>query len=109
MFHRSGKDDLRFGLSEMLQLPDKVIELGRRPEQNFDEHGVIARNAIALHHIHAGADIGIKLLFLNGFHFQIDKGLDVKPERLRIDVGVVPLSLAVFFQLFNPGGNRRRR
>ena len=109
MFHGSGKDNLRLGLPEMLQFADKMIQFGRSSEKNFYQHRIVARDAVAFDHIGTAADVGVKFLFLDGFHFQIDERLDIKTECLRIDVRIVALDIAVFFQLFDTSGNRRGR
>lgn len=94
------KNDLRFRLTEMLKLADKVVEFGRSTEKNLYQHRVIPCHAVTFHYVGTGTDIRIKFFFLYGLHLQIDKRFDVEPKRLRIDMRVIPCDISVPFQSF---------
>ena len=44
---RSGKDDLRVGLAELLQLSDESIQFIRRREDDLQEHRKFSGHAVA--------------------------------------------------------------
>ena len=107
MLHRGGKHDLRAGAAKLLQMVDKGIQLLRGAKQHFDQHTVIAGHAVALYHIAAALDVGVKLRLELGVHIQIDERLDQLPQFERGNLRLVAGQHAVFFQLGNAGRNRR--
>ena len=86
-----------------------MIEFRRRTEHDFDQHGIIPRHAVTLHDVMTGADIGIKFLFLHGFHFQIDKRLDIEAECLGVNSRVISFDISVAFEFFEARRNLRLR
>ena len=47
MFYAGGEYDLCFGAAELLEFVDEVIQFHGGAEGYFDEHGVIAGDAVA--------------------------------------------------------------
>ena len=109
MLYGRRKNDLRFRLSEMLKLADKVVEFGRSTEKNLYQHRVIPCHAVTFHYVGTGTDIRIKFFFLYGLHLQIDKRFDVEPKRLRIDMRVIPCDKSDLLQSLDAGRDRGGR
>ena len=73
MFYAGGEYDLCFCTAELLEFVDEVVQFHGGAEGYFDEHGVIAGNAVAFDDIRDGLDEGIEVFFLVGFYFQVDE------------------------------------
>lgn len=109
MVDGGGEYDLGLGSAEALQLADEMIQIGGGMEDNFDEHGIIPCDTVALDDVGDAFDIGVEFLLLNRFHLQIDKSLDMKIHDLRIDAGGITQNYPVLLQPVDTGRNRRRR
>ena len=105
MFYAGGEYDLCFGAAELLEFVDEVVQFHGGAEGYFDEHGVIAGDAVAFDDIRDGLDEGIKVFFLVGFYFQVDECFYMITEKYRVDLGVVACDQPVFFEVFDPGGD----
>ena len=108
MLHRGGKDDLRARSAEPMQLVDELIQLLRRVETHLDEHGIIARHAVALHHVRAALDIRVKLRLLARLHLQADKRLDLVAQRRAGKLRLIALNVTRRFQPLDARADRRR-
>ena len=106
MFYAGGEYDLCFGAAELLEFVDEVVQFHGGAEGYFDEHGVIAGDAVAFDDIWDGLDEGIKVFFLVGFYFQVDECFYMITEKYWVDLGVVACDQPVFFEVFDPGGDR---
>jgi len=82
-----------------------VVQFHGGAEGYFDEHGVIAGDAVAFDDVWDGLDEGIKVFFLVGFYFQVDECFYMITEKYRVDLGMVACDQPVFFEVFDPGGN----
>lgn len=109
VLHGGGKDDLGLGVAVFLQLADKGVQLHRAAEGHLDQHGILPGDAVALQHVGAGLDKGVKAGLLGGVHLQIDKGGDMVPQLQRIHHRRVPLNDPLLFQPVDPGAHRRGR
>ena len=105
VFYAGGEYDLCFGAAELLEFVDEVVQFHGGAEGYFDEHGVIAGDAVAFDDIRDGLDEGIKVFFLVGFYFQVDECFYMITEKYRVDLGVVACDQPVFFEVFDPGGD----
>ena len=105
VFYAGGEYDLCFGAAELLEFVDEVVQFHGGAEGYFDEHGVIAGDAVAFDDIWDGLDEGIKVFFLVGFYFQVDECFYMITEKYWVDLGVVACDQPVFFEVFDPGGN----
>lgn len=66
MFYAGGEYDLCFGAAELLEFVDEVVQFHGGAEGYFDEHGVIAGDAVAFDDIRDGLDEGIEVFFWLG-------------------------------------------
>ena len=73
MFYVGGEYDLCFGTAELLEFVDEVVQFHGGAEGYFDEHGVIAGDAVAFDDVWDGLDEGAEVFFLVGFYFQVDE------------------------------------
>lgn len=105
VFYAGGEYDLCFGAAELLEFVDEVVQFHGGAEGYFDEHGVIAGDAVAFDDVWDGLDEGIEVFFLVGFYFQVDECFYMITEKYRVDLGVVACDQPVFFEVFDPGGN----
>ena len=105
MFHTCRKYNLGAGASKFLKIIDKLVKLLRGMEIGFNQHRVIAGDAVAFDDIRDGLDEGIEVFFLVGFYFQVDECFYMITEKYRVDLGVVACDQPVFFEVFDPGGN----
>ena len=105
VFYAGGKYDLCFGAAELLEFVDEVVQFHGGAEGYFDEHGVIAGDAVAFDDVGDGLDEGVEVFFLVGFYFQVDECFYMITEKYRVDLGVVACDQPVFFEVFDPGGN----
>lgn len=105
VFYAGGEYDLCFGAAELLEFVDEVVQFHGGAEGYFDEHGVIAGDAVAFDDVCDGLDEGIKVFFLVGFYFQVDECFYMITEKYWVDLGVVACDQPVFFEVFDPGGN----
>lgn len=55
-----------FGAAELLEFVDEVVQFHGGAEGYFDEHGVIAGDAVAFDDVWDGLDEGIKVFFWLG-------------------------------------------
>ena len=106
MLHTGGKDDLGAGAAKLLQPVDKVVQLLGGGKQHLDQHAVVAGDAVALHHVGAAFDIGVKLRLALGVQFQVDERLDAVAQRRRVHLRLVAPQQA---RLLQPGNARRHR
>ena len=109
MLHRRGKDDLRARSAEAMKLIDELIQLLRRMEADLDKHGIIARHAVALHHVRAALNIGIKLRLLARLNLQIDERLDLVTHRRAGKLRLITQNIARRFQPLDARADRGRR
>ena len=105
VFYAGGEYDLCFGAAELLEFVDEVVQFHGGAEGYFDEHGVIAGDAVAFDDIRDGLDEGIEVFFLVGFYFQVDECFYMITEKYWVDLGVVACDQPVFFEVFDPGGD----
>lgn len=105
VFYAGGEYDLCFGAAELLEFVDEVVQFHGGAEGYFDEHGVIAGDAVAFDDIRDGLDEGIEVFFLVGFYFQVDECFYMITEKYRVDLGMVACDQPVFFEVFDPGGD----
>lgn len=105
VFYAGGEYDLCFGAAELLEFVDEVVQFHGGAEGYFDEHGVIAGDAVAFDDVWDGLDEGIEVFFLVGFYFQVDECFYMITEKYRVDLGVVACDQPVFFEVFDPGGD----
>ena len=103
MFDTGGEYDQGLGSSKMLQFIDKMIELDRCLKCNFNQHGVVTRDTVALHHIWNRADERIEFLFLVRFYFKIDKRFDMIAKEQVIDPGMIAGDDTCFFHTLDSG------
>ena len=96
MFYGSRKHDLRFCLSEMLKFSNEVIQFRCCSEKNLYQHRIFSRHAITFYDVRTRTDIGIKFFLLNRLYFQINKGLDIKPKSLSIDMCIISFDITAF-------------
>ena len=105
MFYAGGEYDLCFGAAELLEFVDEVVQFHGGTEGYFDEHGVIAGDAVAFDDVGDGLDEGVEVFFLVGFYFQVNECFYMITEKNRVDLGVVACDQPVFFEVFDPGGD----
>ena len=105
VFYAGGEYDLCFGAAELLEFVDEVVQFHGGAEGYFDEHGVIAGDAVAFDDVWDGLDEGIEVFFLVGFYFQVDECFYMITEKYRVDLGMVACDQPVFFEVFDPGGD----
>ena len=82
-----------------------MVQFHGGAEGYFDEHGVIAGDAVAFADVWDGLDEGAEVFFLVGFYFQVDECFYMITEKYRVDLGVVACDQPVFFKMFDPGGD----
>ena len=93
----------------MLQFVDKEIEIGRGGKKYFHEHGKIARDAVAFHHVELTLNVRIKFFFAHGIDFDIDKSFYAEAEKFGIQMRVIPCDIPRFFKPIDTRGDCRRR
>jgi hypothetical protein len=92
-----------------LQLADEAIQFAGAGEKHFQQHRIIAGDTIAFNDVVAGLDVGVKFFFTDRLHFEIDKSFNMIAHFDGIHHRLVTANIVIFFQLFNPGRNRRGR
>mgnify|MGYP000585699587 CR=1 FL=1 len=63
VFYVGGEYDLCFGTAELLEFVDEVVQFHGGAEGYFDEHGVIAGDAVAFDDVWDGLDEGAEVFF----------------------------------------------
>lgn len=76
--------DLRSGLTELLQLVEKIVEFLGAGEDGFEQHGKITCHKVASDNAVLAADKGREFSLIAGVKLQADEGFDVKAELLVI-------------------------
>ena len=95
------------GAAELLQMVDELIQFLGGAEQHFDEHAVVAGDAVAFHNLGTLLDVGVKLRLALGVHIQIDERLDHVAQFGGVDLGLVARQDAGTFQPGDAGRHRR--
>ena len=100
MFYVGGEYDLCFGTAELLEFVDEVVQFHGGAEGYFDEHGVIAGDAVAFDDVWDGLDEwGRSTFFLvRGSTSRLMNAFYMITEKYRVDLGVVACDQPDFFQ-----------
>ena len=109
VFYVGGEYDLCFGTAELLEFVDEVVQFHGGAEGYFDEHGVIAGDAVAFDDVWDGLDEGAEVFFLVGFYFQVDECFYMITEKYRVDLGVVACDQPFFSRCSTWRRQRGRR
>lgn len=105
MFYVGGEYDLCFGAAELLEFVDEVVQFHGGTEGYFDEHGVIAGDAVAFDDVGNCLNEWVEVFFLVGLYFKIDEGFYMITKKDRVDLGVIACDQPGFFKMLDSGGD----
>ena len=100
--HMGRKYNLGTGLSKLLKLANKNIQLHSTVKSYLENHGIIPGNTAALQNIRHAFRISIKLWLVIRYYVQINKRNNVISKLHGIYLSMITGNNSVLFQLFNP-------